>query len=149
KDVDNLRALGFTATTNPMGAGKWRDEYSESLRGAHAVILPDNDEPGRQHAERVARSLYGVAASVRVLALPDLPEKGDVSDWLKNGGTAEELRAMIEAAPEWEPPEDQSGDNVRMAGDYLARDGVIYRIQYTKEGAPVYIPLCNFDARIV
>src|SRR5262249_704766 len=34
KDVDNLRAIGLVATTNPGGIKKWRDEYSEHLRGA-------------------------------------------------------------------------------------------------------------------
>jgi DNA primase len=47
------------------------------------VILPDNDEPGRLHAQQVATSVYNVAASVKVLHLPDLPEKGDVSDWFR------------------------------------------------------------------
>src|SRR4051794_33852857 len=38
RDVDNLRALGLDATCNPMGAGKWRDEYGEALAGKHVVI---------------------------------------------------------------------------------------------------------------
>jgi hypothetical protein len=33
KDVDALIAMGLSATTCPMGAGKWLPEYSESLRG--------------------------------------------------------------------------------------------------------------------
>ena len=75
KDCDNLARLELAATTSPMGAGKWRDYYSEHLKGAKAVILPDNDEPGRKHAQQVAQSLYGKAVSVRVLELPDLAEK--------------------------------------------------------------------------
>ena len=54
KDVDRLTDEGLTATTCPMGAGKWRDEYADTLSGADVVILPDNDEPGRAHAEQVA-----------------------------------------------------------------------------------------------
>ena len=46
KDVDALRALGLAATTNPGGAGKWRSEYGESLRGRQVVALPDNDAVG-------------------------------------------------------------------------------------------------------
>ena len=42
KDVDNLRAIGFAATTNPGGCKKWRSEYSEHLRGADVVVMPDN-----------------------------------------------------------------------------------------------------------
>src|SRR5215471_8124185 len=76
KDADNLRALGIAATTNAGGAGKWRREYSEALRGRTLVVLPDNDEPGRKHAHQVARSLHGIAASVKIIELPGLPDKG-------------------------------------------------------------------------
>lgn len=99
KDVNNLIALGLTATCNPMGAGKWRPWYSDSLKGANAVLLPDNDEPGRQHTRQVARSLKGKAKSVKVLELPGLADKGDVSDWLANGGTKDELLELAAAAP--------------------------------------------------
>lgn len=105
KDVEALRTLGLTATCNAMGAGKWRQSYSEGLRGGHCVILPDNDAPGREHAQQVARSLDGKAAGVKVLALPGLPAKGDVSDWLKAGGTRTALEAMAAAAPVWSPAE--------------------------------------------
>ena len=57
KDVESLHALGFAATCNPQGAGKWREEYSECLRGANVVILPDNDNAGRNHAAQVGQSL--------------------------------------------------------------------------------------------
>jgi putative DNA primase/helicase len=57
KDADRLRELGLTATTAPMGAGKWRDSYSETLRGANVVILPDNDEAGLRHARQIAANL--------------------------------------------------------------------------------------------
>jgi hypothetical protein len=78
KDADRLVGLGLYATTNPMGAEKWRSEYTPHFARARVVILPDNDDAGRRHAEQVAQALHGVAAEVRVLALPDLPEKGDV-----------------------------------------------------------------------
>jgi hypothetical protein len=103
KDADRLASLGLVATTNPGGAGKWRPEYDTHLRGRHVVILPDADEPGRRHADQVARSLVGVAASVKIVALPGLPERGDVSDWLDAGHTREELLALVEQAPEWTP----------------------------------------------
>ncbi|QXD17023.1 AAA family ATPase [Rhodocaloribacter litoris] len=104
KDADRLAALGFTATTCPGGAGKWRDEYSEALRGAHVVILPDNDEPGRRHAAEVARAVWGVARSVRVVELPGLPERGDVSDWLDAGHRPADLRRVIRETPPLEAP---------------------------------------------
>lgn len=100
KDADNLNALSLTATTNPGGACKWRDEYSEALRGAQVVIIPDRDEPGRRHAEAVAKSLCGKAASVRVIELPD---GKDVSDWLTAGHTKDELLSLVSQAQPWEP----------------------------------------------
>lgn len=59
RDADNLAALGLVATTNSGGAGKWQDSFSDYLIGADVVILPDNDGPGRKHAEKVAISVRG------------------------------------------------------------------------------------------
>lgn len=95
KDVDRLRLLGITATCNAGGAGKWRPEHSQYLKGANVIIIPDNDEPGRKHAQQVRESLTGIAAAVRIAELPGLPPKGDVSDWLAQGGTAEELLRLV------------------------------------------------------
>jgi hypothetical protein len=96
KDADRLAGHGQPATTNFEGAGKWRNEYSDSLRGRHVIILPDNDAPGQKHAELVARRLEGVAASIKVVQLPGLREKEDVSDFLNRGGTISELKKLAE-----------------------------------------------------
>ncbi len=110
KDADNLAKLGLCATTNSGGAGKWRDEYSEALRSAHVVIIPDKDEPGRRHAERVARSLSGKTTSIKIIELPG-PGK-DVSNSLAAGYTRKDLEALVAEAPEWEPePEAASTQN--------------------------------------
>jgi len=105
KDADALSTLGVIATCNPGGAGKWRTEFREFFRGKKVVILPDNDEPGRAHAQNVALNLHGVAAVVKLVELPGLPDKGDVSDWIKAGGTKEQLLLLAEKAPEWKAPE--------------------------------------------
>lgn len=102
KDCLILKALGLTATCNPMGAGKWRPEYNEHFKGKRVVILPDNDEPGRKHAHQIAKALKGIAESVKVVELPGLPVKGDVSDWVAQGGTKEALIEIIKEAPEFE-----------------------------------------------
>jgi putative DNA primase/helicase len=94
KDVDRLHSLGQIAVTNPFGAGKWKVEYSHDLEGRNVFILPDNDEPGRKHAEKVKKSLSGIANSVRIVELPGLPEKGDVSDWLDGGASLEDLESL-------------------------------------------------------
>lgn len=112
KDADNLNALGLAATTNPRGAGKWpaTKDFTRPFAGAKVVILPDNDEPGRKHAEKVARALAGVAAEIKVVNLPGLAPKEDVSDWLAAGGNREILLALVEEAPIWEPASGTSGN---------------------------------------
>jgi hypothetical protein len=104
KDVDNLRAIGFAATTNHAGCKKWRSEYSEHLRGADVVVLPDNHLEGREHGDQVVASLHGIARSIRVLDIgkhwAECPDKGDISAWLAVGGSAEKLKAIVDALPE-------------------------------------------------
>jgi hypothetical protein len=104
KDADNLIKLGLAATTNPGGAGKWQSSYNEFLRGADVILIPDNDQAGRDHMQAVAGELAGVAATVRVLTLPDLTDKGDVSDWLANGGTPAALSDLVAKAPPYSAP---------------------------------------------
>ena len=99
KDVDRLLSLGLVATCNPGGAGKWRREFNVFFRGRDVVILPDNDDAGRDHARSIAVNLAPVAARIRIVELPGLSPKGDVSDWLAAGGTRNEMERLIEAAP--------------------------------------------------
>ncbi len=94
--VEALRELGYVATTVPSGANApWLPEYTRALTGASVIVLPDNDKPGRAHAEKIVAALRGYAASVRVLELPGLPEKGDIIDWLAAGGTREQLDKLV------------------------------------------------------
>lgn len=88
KDVDRVIRERFVSTCNSGGAGKFDPKFAHYFKGAKIAVLADNDEPGRQHAESVARNLVDVAAVVKVIELPRLAEHGDVSDWLANGGTA-------------------------------------------------------------
>jgi len=128
KDVHTLLMNSMHATCNPGGAGKWRTEYSEMLRGADVVIVPHNDPqakneagellfhpdgrprlPGQDHGQDVARSLHGIAKRVRVLDLaahwPECPLKGDISDWFADGHTVDELTTIAAGLPDWRPSE--------------------------------------------
>ena len=98
KDADRLASLGLVATTNPGGAGKWRDEYSDSLEGRRVAVIPDHDDAGLRHVQQVAASLAGKAADVRIVELPAMEIGDDVSDFLDRGGNAEALVAKAEAA---------------------------------------------------
>ena len=97
KDCEALKTAGKIATCNPMGAGKWMPHYNELLRGLNVVILPDNDKPGREHGAKVFQTLQRIAASVKIVNLwelmPDLMEKGDVSDFIAAGGNIADVIA--------------------------------------------------------
>ena len=53
----------------------------------------------------IAESLASSARRIRILELPNLPEKGDVVDWHAAGGTAEEFARLVSAAPDYVPDE--------------------------------------------
>jgi predicted P-loop ATPase len=113
KDVENIVKLDLVATCNPGGAAakgtgkrpskpKWRSEFNQFFVGRDVVILPDNDDVGRDHARAVATNLCPLARQVRIVELPGLSPHGDVSDWLAAGGTRAELKRLATAAPLFE-----------------------------------------------
>lgn len=128
KDCDRLHSLNLIATTNPGGAGKWREEYNAALAGKQVVILPDNDSAGETHAVDVARALLPVAAAVKIVRLPGLPpvrEKHgeDISDWLDQGHTVDELIEVVKATPPLRPedlPTAAAGLSLTRLKDLLA-----------------------------
>lgn len=99
KCVDRLREIGIVATTNNGGSGNWTDEHSQWLKDRKVVVVPDNDAAGEKHAAKVINSLVGVAADIKLLDLSqELPNKGDIVDWLAAGQTKEGLIAKARAA---------------------------------------------------
>lgn len=110
KDADNLARRGLVSTTASEGAGKWTDDLAQWFRGRTVYILPDNDEPGRAHARRIADTLLPVAADVRIVRLPGLKPKGDVSDWLGAGGVG--LVDLCKATPPEVAPQQQAASTL-------------------------------------
>jgi hypothetical protein len=94
KDADSAVALGYAATTNCGGVGKWCDAYDEFFDGADVVVISDNDGHGKgqEHADDVAAHLRKVAARVRVVMFP----QKDLTEWVKAGGDRAALDALIE-----------------------------------------------------
>ena len=88
KDADNVSALGIFATCNSGGAGKFTSEHAKYFAGRCVIIVPDKDSIGFMHAAQVAGLLqiFGARATRIVLWDDDdgLPDKGDISDWIKN-----------------------------------------------------------------
>jgi hypothetical protein len=125
KDVENLSKLGFAATCNPMGAGAWHGDLNPYFEDADVIVIADNDPqtidkktgkprfhkdgrpvlPGQDHANHVARELKPVAKRVRYLDLkaawPGCPLHGDISDWIRIGGTPDQLYLLTEDLREW------------------------------------------------
>lgn len=50
-------------------------------------MLPDNDNPGRAHMKSIANKLSAITEDIKIINLPGLEIKEDVSDWLDFGGT--------------------------------------------------------------
>lgn len=103
KDADSLLKLGWIATTNSFGALTWSNEFSSFFAGADVVLLRDNDLAGARRALLVATALRDVANSIKCVLLPDLPAKGDVTDWLEAGRTAEDLLTAIDQSDDEYP----------------------------------------------
>jgi 5S rRNA maturation endonuclease (ribonuclease M5) len=100
KDVDNLTKIGVVATCNSGGAGKWQPELNKGFEGKRVYIVPDNDEPGRNHARDVAAKLDGVALKISMVDMcRGMAEKADISDWLEKQGSVDH-QAFFEAVSE-------------------------------------------------
>lgn len=103
KDVHAIEAAGGVATTNPMGAGKWTDEYAETLQGARRVIVvADRDETGRGHAAQVVESLARVGV---VAELVEAAEGKDAADHLAASRALDELAPVGLEPPSTDVPE--------------------------------------------
>jgi hypothetical protein len=104
-DVDSLSMLNQPAFTFG-GVGDGLPDGIESyLRNRHVVILADNDEPGREHAEKKAARAHAAGArSIKIVSFPELEPKADVTDFVAGGGTVEQLLERADAAPVWQPP---------------------------------------------
>lgn len=99
KDVDTLKKHGLLAISPPNGAGYWKAAYNQYFKKRNVVVIPDNDEQGRKHLEKVAKNLVKSAKSVRLLDLtdlvPELKKGGDVSDIFEELPNAKDLLLQL------------------------------------------------------
>jgi hypothetical protein len=103
KDADTVVRLGalaitFGGTGDGLPAGCERYFVDRNV-----IILTDNDEGGRRHAEQKAALIHPVARSIRIVHFPELPERGDVSDWIALGNDRHDLQGRVDDAPKWLP----------------------------------------------
>ena len=136
KDTDALHALGLLGTTCSEGAPNgWRDELARWFKDRNVVVLPDNDDVGRELARKVAKALFGVAAAVKVVELPDLKQGQDVSDFLARDRAGVKFIQLCKSAPLWEPSTDSGGGNGKDdTGDdeLIAQLAALPRLEYAK-----------------
>lgn len=134
KDVDNLKELGFVATTCG-GAESWVHDYSKHFIGCNVHIIRDNDEAGYKFARRVSRSLKRVAHRVYIIN-PSDKDKGDITDYIEALGDVkrEEKIAQVkniiaaekagnslqDSIPEWVTL-DEKGREKGVSNDILAQ----------------------------
>lgn len=162
KDADTLARLGHAATTQPQGAGKWADSYSELLRGAHVVMLPDadtaeNSYAGQEHGWKVCTSLTHIAKSIKMVNLkaccPELPPKGDITDMVELMGERPAMDALARQIGEtlpfdpagvkyWLSPSERAAQLFGKIPGYCAADGCICRV--AADGGRK--PICDFVA---
>lgn len=109
KDVHTVEGLGLVGTTFPFGAGAWRDEYAIHFKNKRVVVLPDNDEAGMNHALDICKGIYELVEAVKIVKLPGLKEKGDISDWVigkEKEEAKQELFKLFKNTPVWKPKSD-------------------------------------------
>ena len=112
------------ATTASEGAAaKWDPALTPYFKDRHVVILPDADRPGRAHAQKVAKAIHGVAASVRILDLyPERHDGSDVSDFIANDTAGVRLAKEVKEAPLWGPSGPTTSAAVAADGAELLAD---------------------------
>jgi putative DNA primase/helicase len=109
KDVDALGRLGFPAFTFG-GTGELPEDAKTLYTGVNLIICLDNDDAGRNTADRKAHFAHAAGARrIRIFdplqVWPECPKGGDVSDWLDEGGeTHDALLTAVAALPDWQPP---------------------------------------------
>ena len=115
KSADRLAVLDLVTTCPPNGASSWDDTWSADLWAMgcrELIVLADNDQAGRTHAERVAASWLAVTGqadiegrsrgTVKIIVLPGAAGS-DVVDWLDAGHDLDTLLALLGNAPNWNP----------------------------------------------
>ena len=93
KDANTLKNLGLTATTAG-SVNDWKKSYAKYFIGAKVVILPDNDVPGLELKDKITKDLRPFAHSVKSV-ITSKADKGDVTDYMAERHTKEELQALI------------------------------------------------------
>ncbi len=109
--VEVAETVGLIAITSSHGSKSAKKSDWSWVRGKHVVIVPDNDDAGRQYGIDVAHlSNKAGAASVRIVELPGLAKGEDIVEFVaarecvESETIAKEVESLADAAPPWTPP---------------------------------------------
>lgn len=103
KDVHAIERAGAAATTIIGGAsGRWLPEFSKLLAKTRTVVVADNDQPGRDQAQRIATAIAEHGGQVETVRPAISTEHADAYDHLTAGRGLHEfipLDDQAEAVP--------------------------------------------------
>ena len=82
------------------GARAWHLSDFSIMKGRNVILFPDNDEPGKDSMQLLAKHLTQIGAKVSIVTIPaDKPEKWDICD--DKDLTADTLKAYIKTRTEY------------------------------------------------
>ena len=139
-----LNQLGFNAIAPTGGASTWSHDWNNLFKDKQVYIMYDIDQAGINGAKRVAKEIYDLATSVKIVDLPIDPKKipnGDITDYIiELGHTATDIQQLLNEATEWKPEE------VQQLEDEFAEDDDPIEISLQKTSrAEYYLKLVSCE----
>jgi len=111
-DQQSLESQGFHAVTSG-SATSFKNHFVDNFKGKKVYICYDNDESGKEGAERVAKFFTEAneQAEVYIIDLPEMDGGKDIGDYFRLGHTKEEFEGLIKKARKFVPKESENKSN--------------------------------------
>lgn len=107
-DKENDGKTGMVVTTSAGGAKAYHKTDWTPLKGRAVCIWPDADKAGKEYSRAVAEILNRLPGTeIRIIepVMPDgspMPDKGDVVDWIADGGNLKQFNSLCDQADKFE-----------------------------------------------
>lgn len=122
-----LDSKGFVAVTSTGGAFTFRPEWVKLLEGREVYVCLDNDDAGRAGTMRIASMI----PEAKVMVLPGLEIKGDITDFFKEHD-ANDFRFAMTFAERLPPPPPPTKIKPKARGTDLERAKSVPLSNYIK-----------------
>lgn len=96
-DTLTLTTVGFSATTAG-GTTAFKKEFISYFKGKKVCICFDNDEPGKEAAQKVAVLLANADIDASVIDLPQMKDGKDIGDFFRIGHTKNDFIELSKKA---------------------------------------------------